>query len=55
MPASRNDFAVQAAPEADGAELLASGSGSWAKSCGDFFGGEVDVGEDDDAGAAAAR
>ena len=43
-------FAVQLAPEADGAELVALGERLVGEVAGDFFGREVDVGEDDDAG-----
>ena len=48
-------FAVQFAPQADGAELLALGERFVGEVGGDFFGREIDVGEDHDAGVAAVR
>ena len=48
-------FAVQFAPQADGAELLALGERLVGEVAGDFFGREIDVGENHDAGIAAAR
>ena len=50
MPASKKRFAMQFAPEADGAELIAIGERFVGEVGGHFFGREIDIGEDHHAG-----
>ncbi len=55
MPASKKRLAVQLAPQADRAELVALGERLVGEVAGHFFGRQIDVGEDYDAGLRAAR
>ena len=54
MPACEERFAVQRAPQADRAELVARRERLVGEVAGDFVGREVDVGEDDDLAVRAA-